>query len=223
MATGTRMVAMMTAAAMALAVGSAAAQSYTVTDLGTLGGRQSSAVALNNAGQVAGESWMAGNTTQHGFVWSNGVMFDVTFTPSEVTAMNAAGQVTGIAYWPDGGGRAFISTNGVMTDLGSLSGGASTGFAINASGQVAGTSSVATFPWTAHAFRYSDGVLSDLGTLGGEWSYAAAINDDGHVTGWAHTAEHLAHAFVYRDDRPRHARRRVQPGLGDQQRRAGHG
>ena len=141
MATGKRMgtmrdgaarlarIAMVAAGALAMTAGTAAAQSYTVTDLGTLGGRQSTAIALNNAGQVAGDSWMAGNTTQHSFVWSDGIMIDITGTYSVARAMNAAGQVTGEAIMPDGGMRAFLSTNGVMTDLGSLSGGASYGFA----------------------------------------------------------------------------------------------
>src|SRR6185503_13442543 len=50
---------------------------YTLTDLGTLGGSSSQAVAINEAGQIIGQSYLAGDAEQHAFVWQGGVMTDL--------------------------------------------------------------------------------------------------------------------------------------------------
>jgi probable HAF family extracellular repeat protein len=47
----------------------AAAQSYRVTDLGTLGGKNSTAYGVNDLGQVAGTS-VDEQGAQHAFLWS---------------------------------------------------------------------------------------------------------------------------------------------------------
>jgi probable HAF family extracellular repeat protein len=50
---------------------------YTVTDLGTLpGGNSSSAAAINDLGQVVGSSWVAGGNI-HAFFWAQGAMQDL--------------------------------------------------------------------------------------------------------------------------------------------------
>jgi probable HAF family extracellular repeat protein len=73
-----------------------------------------------------------------------------------------------------------------VTNLGTLGGATSTGFALNASGQVAGSSYL---PNTAsHAFVWSNGVMQDLGTLGGAFSNAYGINDAGQVAGDSYLA-----------------------------------
>ena len=50
---------------------------YTVTDLGTLGGTFSIAVAISNTGTVSGFSNLPGDAAQHEFIWRNGVMTDL--------------------------------------------------------------------------------------------------------------------------------------------------
>jgi probable HAF family extracellular repeat protein len=79
---------------------------YTLTDLGTLGGASSYAYGLNNAGQVVGVAQLA-NLQQHAFVWDNGVMTDLDpndFTfggpASTANAINDAGQIVGFGFTP---------------------------------------------------------------------------------------------------------------------------
>ncbi len=87
-----------------------------------------------------------------------------------------------------------------VTDLGTLGGSTSYGTGINATGQVAGTSSTASGNW--HAFVYANGTMEDLGTLGTSlpesWGYG--INAIGQVTGYSYISfgnYNLAHAFLY--------------------------
>jgi len=53
-----------------LASTAVAQTTYTVTDLGTLGGNQSIGQAINNSGQVSGFSYTTGDSTFHAFVIS---------------------------------------------------------------------------------------------------------------------------------------------------------
>src|SRR2546423_1216978 len=76
----------------------AAAQGYTVTDLGTLGGSSSDARAVNLAGQVIGSATLPGDTARHAYLWENGVMRDLGTlggTASTPCGINASGQIVG--------------------------------------------------------------------------------------------------------------------------------
>ena len=50
-------------------VNAAVAQSYSVTDLGTLGGPYMQPVAMNSSGQVTGYANTAGDAAQHAFLY----------------------------------------------------------------------------------------------------------------------------------------------------------
>jgi probable HAF family extracellular repeat protein len=95
-----------------------------------------------------------------------------------------------------------LATTYSVTDLGSLGGGGTEGRAINASGQVTGSSVLSKeiqvpcppqkygqpkqcFTKPDHAFLWSAGTMTDLGTLGGLDSGGVAINDSGEVVGWS--------------------------------------
>jgi len=126
------------------------------------------------------------------------------FTPdscnSQARGINASGQVVG---WSNGSvdhpfsPHAFLwqpntpnGTTGTMIDLGTLPGGNySEAVGINASGQVAGMSSVApggnshAFLWTPSTPNGTTGTMIDLGILPAAGGNVTAINDYGQVAG----------------------------------------
>ena len=183
-----------------------AAVLYTVTDLG----RGTSAKGINNAGQITGYSYIQpGSFDGHAFLYSNGVMTDLGTLPgttfSSGNGINDAGQIAGYSYsytaidpvTSVAVGHAFLYSNGVMTDLGTLGGTNSEGFAISNAGQVTGGADTAS--GYSHAFLYSNGVLTDLGTLPGRTaSVGYAINNAGQITGNAYgNAFDYGDAFLY--------------------------
>ena len=176
-------------------------ETYTITDLGTLGGTYSFARDINASGQVVGWAWTTGNTVWHAFLWQSGAMTDLGTlggATSTASSINDSGQVLGSSETRDSRRFAcFLWENGVMSDFATLGGTSSYPHASNASGQVVG--SAATGDGVQRAFLWQDGVMNDLGTLGGTWSSASAINDSGQVVGYATTTDGVDHAFLWQN------------------------
>ena len=103
----------------AAAAPAAAATTYTITDLGSLGGGVTRGLAINASGQVTGDS-------------VSSQLIQVPCPPQKY------GQPKKCFTHPD---DAFVWSNGTMTDLGNLGGNFSQGVAINGSGEVVGSSS----------------------------------------------------------------------------------
>jgi probable HAF family extracellular repeat protein len=178
--------------------GTAHAQRYTVTDLGTLGGLSSFANGINNAGQVVGKADLPGtpaSTPTHAFLYSGGIMQDLGTLGgnlSNATAINNAGQIVGNSLTITRVGQvshAFLYSGGIMQDLGTLAGPSgvaqeSTANGINDLGQIVGQSTSSDFGLN-HAFLYTGGIMTDLGSLivtqGA--SSATGINDTGQIVG----------------------------------------
>jgi probable HAF family extracellular repeat protein len=181
----------------------AQAQTYLITDLGTLGGSFSMALGINARGQIVGNSFTAGDQALHGFIFSNGKMQDLGTlggTSSYVDAIDDHGQVFGTTYTTGNALlRAFVYANGKMTDLGPLDAASSRTHSVNAADDVAGSAYIGGSA-SLHAYLYRVGSMQDLGTLGGASSFAYGINDGGQVVGSSNVAgDDGAHAFVYRD------------------------
>ncbi len=169
--------------------------------LGTLGGPDSTANAINASGQVTGYSAIpSGDTNAYryasGSMTTLGVFGGVT---SFGNAINNSGQIAG-QYLPTGQQyRAFLYSGGAGVDLGTLGGGFAYAGGINNKGDVVGVSSLDDVsPFLSHAFIYSNGSMTDLGTFGGSYSSAADINDAGQIVGhaWGNGVEH---AFLYQN------------------------
>jgi probable HAF family extracellular repeat protein len=164
---------------------------YQVTDLGTLGGTASVARAINDRGQVVGESTI-NSGENHAFIWENGRMRDLGLFPGDLFAaasdINNRGQVVG-AGAADFSPHALLWENGRVIDLG---GTFSQAFAINNRGQIVGVTSGGAALW-------QNGVLHNLASLSGGGSEAFDINDKGVIVGYSTTATGESHAVMWTD------------------------
>ncbi len=156
-------------------------------DLGTLGGNESEALAVNRRGQVAGHSRIGGAVVKHAFLIPDpGRMVDLgslggAGTTSIGHDVNDEGAVVGLAETSTGRPHAFLWTAADgMRDLGALGAAPSIALGINNRREVVGGSGHA-FLWTERA-----GIV-DLGTLGGRTSCANDINDLGCIVGVSQT------------------------------------
>jgi len=156
-------------------------------DLGTLGGNQSIASAINNRGQVAG---LALNATPDPFS-----IYDLLFYGS------ANGTQTRAVLW---------DRDGSMQDLGTLGGPDAFAVLVNDRGQVTGwsytnsTVNPTTGLPTFHPFLWEKGKgMKDLGTLGGTIAQAVnGMNERGEVVGATTLAgDQTWHPFLWNGKR----------------------
>src|SRR5262245_54951273 len=159
-------------AAFTLLTTPAFAQTYTITDLGTLGansnGSYSVAECINSSGQVAGESSApSSQMSDPAFLYSNGQLINIGTLGGESgqpRVINTSGRITGSSTLATGSYRAFLYTGGQMMDIGTLGADYSVAYGLNDSGQVVGNS--LPLGGQYHAFLYSNGQMTDLVTLG---------------------------------------------------------
>jgi probable HAF family extracellular repeat protein len=193
-----------------------------LVDLGTLGGNESWANAINNKGQVVGQ---ATNTTPDPYapmfnpypsatqwravIWQDGKAQDLGTLggPDSLGGfLDGRGDVAGESFTNSTPNATtgiptmdpFLWRNGVMHDLGGLGGVFGMTSWMNNHGQVVGGSDLAG-DQTVHPFMWNGHQLIDLGTLGGDFGVANWVNNAGSVVGLAELPGNQAyHAFLWR-------------------------
>ena len=159
------------------------------------------AVAINDAGQIAGASIAPGFAT-HAVLWSPSLVIQdlgtLGGTNSESIDINASGQVIGSSQTTGDAATHFFlwsSVNG-MQDLATLIDPNVTSVVeINDEGQIIG---IYTTGGQSHAFLYTPGSgLRDLGTLGGTTSAPTGLNEHGDVVGSSTLEDGSTHAFLW--------------------------
>ena len=178
-------------------------------ELGTLGGNATHANAINDAGEVVGQSSISNENPYdvHAFVWTPaGGMIDIGTLggpTSSATGVNASGVVVGWSDVPAGllmARHAFRWTPaGGMADLGSIAAGSnSEATAISDSGQIVGNIELSgsldrydAFSWTQAGGLVDIGELLDLPA-----SSATAVSDSGQVVGTGGGSQGVAFSWT---------------------------
>lgn len=159
----------------------------TMRDIGTFGGN-TYPLSINAHGLVAGYSYLGAGPDLHAFIHDSkgpaGLQDLGTLGGSRSLGkvINDAGQVAGWSLNRDEVMHAFRYSDGVMRDLGTLSGsGSSEAMDMNQAGLVVGNST--DEHGVQHGFIHDGTTMRDLGTLGHPYSDAVAINNHGLVVG----------------------------------------
>jgi probable HAF family extracellular repeat protein len=194
-----------------------------IIDLGTLGGNESLAAYVTDAGQVVAVaanaipdpfSFIGWGTQTRAFLWEKGVMRDLgtlggpdAIGDSGCRGNEHNGLVAGSSYTNSTPNptttiptmHPFLWENGTMTDLGTLGGTFGTAQCVNNRRQVTGQSTLAGDS-TSHPFFWDRGVLTDMGTLGGDNGQPFWLNDAGEAVGEADLpGGQIHHAFLWRN------------------------
>jgi probable HAF family extracellular repeat protein len=186
-------------------------------DIGGFGGTCGFPNALNNRGQVAGQSYLAGNLVAHGFLWDkrrHPQLTDLGTLGGDNASglwINDSGEVVGYADLPPNPPgctglacihNGFLWRHGVMTDLGTIGADpCGRALSINSRGQVVGATSPCGGQF-AHGFLWENGGPAvDLNTLVAPGSGLSLvgplyINDRGEIAGYGVLSNGDSHAFL---------------------------
>ncbi|MDQ6825066.1 MAG: hypothetical protein M3007_06350, partial [Candidatus Eremiobacteraeota bacterium] len=134
-------------------------QSYSIIDLGTLGGKSSTAIGINDRDWVTGVANLQGNDSQHAVLW----------TPKEKIDLGTLGGPNSAVSWP------------IKANTGAIAGISETSATdpLRENFCSFGTSHICL------GFLWRNGAMLPLPTLGGNNSDATAVNDRGQVAGFA--------------------------------------
>lgn len=155
------------------------------TDLGTLGGTFGAGVAVNNRTQVVGLSNLAGDVTNHAFLWTNkrGIT-DLGALPGDSSSLavsiNDQSQIVGVSCDINDNCRAFLVSGGKMRDLNSLVVGSplylSLAYNINSLGQIVGIGVTRT--GEEHAFVAMPCSEDQSASCGGDTQGNATVQEE---------------------------------------------
>lgn len=176
---------------------------YRITDLGTLGSTHSSAVDINDQGQIVGRSNPASRRIGNGaFLWANGKMIDISipgYTNSRPIRIYDPGQVIIEAYGKNGKHAIthFIWQNGGRRELKSPDGNTLRPLAINNKGQIVGMLGAGR---GRSGFIMEKSKIRKLGAFEGMEVMPYDINDKGQIIIQSGSAESMR-SFVLHDGR----------------------
>src|SRR5580693_5152736 len=179
------------------------AQTYTITELGTLPGNSvSKASALDDAGEAAGISETP--TASIATMFSGGKATSISTLGSSVSvanAINLSGEIAGWNSFDSNASfdpQAFLYSNGSMKNINSPSvfPSGTEAYGINNSGEVVGTGYLSGSNF--HAFLYTGGKMTDIGPPGSLQASADAINNSGQIVGSYYLTSGGAGAFLFR-------------------------
>jgi probable HAF family extracellular repeat protein len=159
-----------------------------IINLGTLGGNQSNANAINERGEVVGAAL---NTTSD--LFANSPLCSGCGTFAQTYIFTPAATQT----------HAFLWRAGEMQDLGTLGGPDSNAVVVNDRGQVAGESFInfianASGVPTMDPFLWEKGQMVDVGTLGGTFGFPSWLNNRGQVVGASNLpGDQTFHPFLW--------------------------
>jgi probable HAF family extracellular repeat protein len=183
-----------------------------VTDLFPASVTFSSALAINNRGQVIGQAFgtmmvQDGNVSRSielagAYIWDRGSITrlgglgGVNTIPQDI---NERGQITGMADNSGTGNdyfyRAFLWERGRIHSLGTLTTGHSVGLGMNNQGDVVGQAD------PGRGFLWRKGHMVGLAPFGADDSRAEAINNRGEVVGLGFDSTGRKHAVLWGDTR----------------------
>jgi|GEM_PF-2762559 len=174
-------------------------QNNVMTSLGTLGGPESFAYAINNLNEIVGAAEDPSELPKP-FLYKNGMMTELImpagFNSGAATGINDNGIIIGNL----GGSflKGFVYQNGVMSELGTLGGSWCEAKGINNSGEIVGWSKNSL--GSDRAFLYKNGIITDLNSLidsssGWLLSRADDINNRGEIVGYG-SHNGFGHGFI---------------------------
>jgi len=197
-------------------LGGLASVANAVNNRGEVAGGASNGVADDPFSMLNSDNWIFGafpnNTHSHAFVWIDGLLFDLgTLGGPDSMAIfnNDRGQVVGISYLDDVpvpalGGFPAIATffwqGGEMKNIGGLGGHWTRPAALNAGGEIVGTSLLEGDQVT-RSYIWRRGSMKDMGDLGGKNVYVHTINDQGIAAGYSDIPEGtpvFGHPFLWK-------------------------
>ena len=166
-----------------------------MSDLGSLGGQISGALAINDSEQIVGFSSTAGEERTRAFIHQHGKMTAIDTLPGEIESyaydISNTGFVVGAAV-TSAPAKPFLWRSGSARPLyipaEARAGAAS---AVNDSGLAVGTYEINQFTGSFAAVLWQSGRMVELGNLGGALAYASAadVNNGGEVVGTSNSPD----------------------------------
>lgn len=182
---------------------------YQFKHIPSLGGSYHYGRAINNQNIIAGDAYLSGDNTQHGYYSDGDINTDISFSLNNIDSiawdLNNHGQIAGHLSSQRNNTRihhgfCFDIARQQLTLLDTLGGASSFAYGINDHHQIVGYSHTTHSANQAFICNLNDKKLKGLGTLGGNHSVAYAVNNHGDVVGYASINLIDTHAFLMTDN-----------------------